>query len=52
MELENCKYTAKFPFAQPNDNFVGPNTPPVNDFGLNITSRSLKTFLFYNADFL
>ena len=45
MGIENCKNAAQFPFMQPRNTSLVPNTTPFIDFGLNLlaTDRVERT---------
>ena len=45
MGIENCKNAAQFPFMQPRNTSLVPNTAPFIDFGLNLlaTDRVERT---------
>ena len=36
MGYENCKNAPQYPFMQPKNTSLVPNTTPFNDFGLNL----------------
>ena len=61
MGFVNCKNAAQFPFMQPKNTSLGPNKPPLIDFGLNLLATghveqtirisvvmSPVNFLFFN----